>query len=109
MNPLLRDELANIFAEELANGGITLPLYDAAPARAPGITRRYYLRRIRWLSEAYGLAWMIDQATLGNRLDSLHDGELHSLLCDMEQGRRCCVEGVGFDDAGLVRPHDHGA
>lgn len=67
------------------------------------ITRRYYLRRIRWLADAWGLAWMVDQATLGHRLDALGDDELHTLLRDMERGRRCCIEGDSFDDAGLVR------
>lgn len=71
------------------------------PALVP--TRRYYLRRIRWLANDWGLAWMVDQATLGHRLDSLDDNALCTLLAEMEQGRRCCVEGVGFDDAGLVR------
>lgn len=101
MNQLLRDELANIIATELAAGRIT-PLRPDGRADRP-ITRRYYLRRILWLSESYGLAWMIDQATLGHRLDALGDDELSALLSDMEAGRRCCVEGVGFDDAGLVR------
>lgn len=67
------------------------------------VTRRYLLRRIRWLAEAYGLGWQIDQATVGHPLDSLDDDGLRALLSDMEHGRRCCVEGVGFDDAGLVR------
>lgn len=106
MNQLLRDELANIFAAELAAGRIVPVRGDGGRVRA--ITRRYLLRRIRWLSDAYGLGWQIDQATVGHPLDSLDDDDLRALLFDMEHGRRCCVEGIGFDDAGLVRA-SHGA
>nr|WP_278253049.1 hypothetical protein [Stenotrophomonas maltophilia] len=98
---MLRDEIANIIANELAAGRI-VPIYPRS-AEDRTITRRYCLRRIRWLSESYGLAWIIDQATLGHGLDTLEDEELTSLLAEMEAGRRCRVEGVGFDDAGLVR------
>jgi len=101
VNQLLRDELANIIAAELAAGRI-VPLRMEGGVDRP-ITRRYYLRRIRWLSESYGLAWMVDQATLGHRLDVLEDEELAALLDDMEAGRRCCAEGIGFEEAGLVR------
>lgn len=101
MNQLLRDELANIFATELAAGRIVPLQGGSVDARTP--TRRYYLRRIRWLAECYGLGWQIDQATVGHPLDSLDDDGLRALLADMEHGRRCCVEGVSHDDAGLVR------
>lgn len=101
MNQLLRDELANIFATELAAGRI-VPLREVDHVERP-VTRRYYLRRIRWLADSYGLTWLIDQATLGHRLDVLDDDELASLLHDLEAGRRCCVEGISFDEAGLVR------
>ena len=101
MNQLLRDELANIFAVELAAGRIVPLQSEGGGARTP--TRRYYLRRIRWLAESYGLGWQIDQATLGHPLTSMHDDDLRALLTDMEAGRRCCVEGVGHDEAGLVR------
>lgn len=96
----LREERIQELAELIAARVFGLP---AAATTGHEPTRRYYLRRIRWLAESYGLAWMIDQATLGHRLDALGDDELALLLQDMETGRRCIVEGLSLDDAGLVR------
>lgn len=71
-------------------------LYDS-------ITRDSILRRIRYLARAYGLKWQIEQATFNRpNVDCLNDQELSALLRDMERGRECVLEGIGFDDAGLV-------
>ena len=83
--------------------GLDTPTPTSADELVRVPTRRYHLRRIRWLANDWGLAWMVDQATLGHPIETLEDDDLRALLGDMEQGRRCCVEGVGFDDAGLVR------
>lgn len=99
-NPL-REERIRELAELIAARVRALPAPSPqGPNREP--TRRYYMRRIRWLAESYGLAWMIDQATLGHRLDALGDDDLALLLRDMEAGRRCIVEGGSLDEAGLV-------
>lgn len=79
---------------------------SSLPRSERRITREFMLRRTRWLRDAYGLQWQIDQATLGAPLGDLDDAELRGLLTEMERARECLAEsidGVGFDSAGLVR------
>lgn len=68
------------------------------------ITRDACIRRIRYLRKAYGLQWLVDQATFNRpALETLEDSELSALLSTMEKARECAVEGIAFEDAGLVR------
>lgn len=76
----------------------------AKPSIYDSITRDSVLQRIRYLSKAYCLQWLIEQATFNRaNVDCLEDHELGALLRDMERARECLVDGVSFDDAGLVR------
>ncbi|WP_162405503.1 hypothetical protein [Pseudoxanthomonas jiangsuensis] len=66
-------------------------------------TRRSCLRRIRFLAEAYGLQWLVDQATFGrDGINAMDDTELADTLRRMEHARQCGHDGIPFEDAGLL-------
>lgn len=78
------------------------------PTKFDAITRDHVLRRIRTLSKAYRLAWLIEQNTFNQpSIDTLEDQELSELLSTLERARECIAEGIPFEDAGLVQSTLH--
>jgi hypothetical protein len=54
------------------------------------------------LTDSYDLGWLVDQELRGNQLSLLSDSEVTEILRKLERAHECILEGVGFDEAGLV-------
>lgn len=102
------DKLAEVIAQTVKGVKPLRPklrvITTPKPAIFDSITRNSILARIRRLQKEYRLHMLVEQATFNRPgLDCLDDIELSKLLQDMERGRECLVDGVAFDDAGLIR------
>lgn len=76
---------------------------DIPPMTA--LQRDVLYARIRDLGNLYWLNWLIRQETMHvlGVVECLSDDELTALMAKMERAQECRIEGIGFDDAGLVR------
>ncbi|MDR6094926.1 hypothetical protein [Stenotrophomonas sp. SORGH_AS_0321] len=97
MNPLLRDELAALIAEEMS-----MPVAE----RAQAATKRDALMlRIQDLQAMYSLGWLVRQETMHvfGVVECLDDQALAELLAMLERGVEAIHDGVPFVEVGLVR------
>lgn len=92
---------------ELGGRRLRLVTEGQAPSAPPmaALQRDTLYARIRDLGNLYWLNWLIRQETMHVHgvLECLPDAELEALMEKMERGRECRIEGIPFDDAGLVR------
>jgi hypothetical protein len=83
-----------------------LRVIEAKPEKRlfDGPTRDFCIRRIRFLSRAYRLQWLIDQHQFNAPcLESLSDRELSALVRALEHARECIAENLPLEDAGLIQ------
>lgn len=78
---------------------------ESPPPGLSAIQRDVLYAQIRDLGNMYWLNWLVRQETrhVMGVVECLSDDELEALAAKMERARECRVEGVPFDDAGLVR------
>lgn len=105
-------ELASRMAKamETDSGEVRPKLHLVKPQPPPrgmdDITRESHCRMIRHFRRRWGysMQMIIDQAIFGLAgIEQLEDDALIQLHKDMERAHDCMLEGVSFEDAGLLR------
>lgn len=77
---------------------------EAPEPRPENADRKALIREIKYLSRGYRLLWMVNQATFRKgKLKDLDDGELVSLLKDMQRAIDCPDDDVSYKEAGLLK------
>ena len=83
---------------------------EAVPARSDpepmnALQRDVLYSRIRDLGNLYSLCWLIRQETMQvlGVMECLSDDELRALLAKVERGVEARMDGVAFEEVGLVR------
>ena len=102
------EALAEVIAARVNGASRGRPKFRSIPppeaTEFDSITRNSIFRRISWLSRTYHLQWLVEQSTFNRpNVHCLSDVELGNLLRDMERARECLSEGIGFEEAGLIR------
>ena len=78
---------------------------DAQPEGMTALQRDVIYSRIRDIGNLYWLNWLIRQETMHvlGVMECLSDDELNALLAKMERGMEARMDGVPFEEVGLVR------
>lgn len=97
MNPLLRDELAALIAEEMTR--------PEAKRNEAATRRDAMLRRIIDLQTLYQLGWLVRQETMNvyGVLECLSDSDLESLIETLLRAEQAIHDGVPFVEVGLIK------
>jgi hypothetical protein len=70
----------------------------------PHATTSAYIRRIRMLTDAFQLNWLVDQHLLTRQsIADLSLTELRALLIELEEAREAITEGVPLEHTGLIK------
>lgn len=70
----------------------------------PNATNSAYVRRIRILTDAYQLGWLVDQHLVVRKsITDLSPNELRCLLIELEEAREAISEGIPLEQTGLIK------
>lgn len=70
----------------------------------PNATVSAYIRRIRVLTEAFQLGWLVDQhLVVRQSITDLSPSELRTLLIELEEAREAITEGFPLEQTGLIK------
>ncbi|MEN5208001.1 hypothetical protein ABE493_07745 [Stenotrophomonas terrae] len=98
----LAEKIERKAAREQQNSTLSTPSdYECIAWNDP--TRQLCLQRIRLLTRAYQLDWLVQQHLLTRpSLEALSNRQLRMLLADAEQAREAISEGFPLEHTGLI-------